>query len=235
LPETVPAETLALTLGPSPTWWLNGVAALRLGSWLTIVPVGFYVYVVATRRLVREFSPWSSFGIASFVEDALHELTFWLRDHDPNPTLEDYSVVVDTIPSAGPTARADAQINIRLDHRLRLPVPLFRSLVAHGSVERYVDVLPNHEYELAIYPSVTARGRYSFDLLADCSYHERSWRQPLRRGHQLLVLDESGLERVARIYQTYGGMTIDEAPLGQGMSVRVTGAITPPEYYEKRV
>ena len=188
----------------------------------------------------------------------LQELTFWLRDRAPTPELEEYALLVDTIPSAGPTARADAHIGLTFHHNLRQPVPLFRTLAAQGATERFVDIVPDQEYELALYPNATAPGLYTFDLLAECSYRGRIWHQPLRRGHQLLVVTDHDLARFSSIYQTYAGMSlsgvfdqgaelpqllwdrtqhlqnIDNTPLAPGSSVRVTGAITPPESYQKK-
>jgi hypothetical protein len=45
LPEAVDAGATALALEPANTWWDNGKQAVRAGALLTVVPLGFYLYI----------------------------------------------------------------------------------------------------------------------------------------------------------------------------------------------
>jgi len=46
LPCEMDPGVTALALGPGSTWWDNGVAAVRRGIYLTIVPIGFDLYIM---------------------------------------------------------------------------------------------------------------------------------------------------------------------------------------------
>ncbi len=67
---------LALALGPDGTWWGNAMAALRIGRWLMIPAVAYYVIVLVTRIDVI-VGPNSTALLGVVVGLAL-ELSTWL-------------------------------------------------------------------------------------------------------------------------------------------------------------
>lgn len=78
LPANIKPDDLALALGPQPTWWKNGVAAIRLGLWLALVPLTYQLYVLITQDVVRLLSLHTYFGGFTLVDGILRELAFWL-------------------------------------------------------------------------------------------------------------------------------------------------------------
>lgn len=77
LPDGFSPNQLALSLGPRGALWENGTLAAKIGARLAILPVGFYIYVLLTERVIRFLSP-SSFGLLNLVEGLLNEVAFWL-------------------------------------------------------------------------------------------------------------------------------------------------------------
>jgi len=78
LPDHVEPRHLALGAGPEDRWWANGVQAARIGAWVALLPVGYYVYVLATQRGVRLLSPHTPFGALQLVIGLADEIAFWL-------------------------------------------------------------------------------------------------------------------------------------------------------------
>jgi hypothetical protein len=65
LPWPVDPGVTALTLGPGSTWWDNGVAAVKAGMYLTIVPMAFDIYILWNSGSL------SLFGYAFGLQDAI--------------------------------------------------------------------------------------------------------------------------------------------------------------------
>jgi hypothetical protein len=78
LPHGVSPAALALALGPGETWWENGRVALRIGARLSLAPLAFYTYVLATTRLGHDLSLGSDGGVADLLRSTAHEVVFWL-------------------------------------------------------------------------------------------------------------------------------------------------------------
>ncbi len=78
LPPGASASGLALSLGPGRTWWENGRVAVRLGALLSLAPVAFYAYVLATQRLGHDLSLDNDGGAADVLRSSVHEILFWL-------------------------------------------------------------------------------------------------------------------------------------------------------------
>jgi hypothetical protein len=74
-PVSVP---LAMSLGPGETWWENGCIAMRFGALLSVVPLGYYLYVLFSQRLAHDLSPWNSAGVPDLLRSIVHEVLFWL-------------------------------------------------------------------------------------------------------------------------------------------------------------
>jgi hypothetical protein len=78
LPDRVTPGQLGLALGPASSPWANGLLALRIGAIASILPIGFYVYVLLTERGIRFLSPDAYFGVLSLTRGLLSEVAFWL-------------------------------------------------------------------------------------------------------------------------------------------------------------
>jgi hypothetical protein len=78
LPQGVSPRELALALGPRASWWHNGTLAMRWGLLLATVPLAFYVYVLASRRLSSDFSSRSFFGVIDVFQSSAYQVVFWL-------------------------------------------------------------------------------------------------------------------------------------------------------------
>ncbi len=78
-PDEIPARDsdAALQFGPGTTWWANGRIATRAGLWLAIIPISFFIYVLISKRLIHDLSPWNSVGLFDILRSCLHEVLFW--------------------------------------------------------------------------------------------------------------------------------------------------------------
>jgi hypothetical protein len=76
LPKGISPHQIALALGPKATFWENGVLAAKIGAWIAVIPMGFYIYVLLTESGLRILS--SYMGVLSLVRGLLNEVAFWL-------------------------------------------------------------------------------------------------------------------------------------------------------------
>lgn len=77
LPDFISPKDLALSLGPRENWWQNGVLAARFGLVLSILPVGYHIYVLLLSRAKIILSS-GTFGVTYIFNDVLFEIAFWL-------------------------------------------------------------------------------------------------------------------------------------------------------------
>ncbi|HLO28149.1 MAG TPA: DUF6185 family protein, partial [Anaerolineales bacterium] len=77
LPDFVSPRDLALSLGPAENWWQNGLLAAKFGLILSILPVGYFLYVLIVFRAKIILST-GSFGVIYLFKDLLFEIAFWL-------------------------------------------------------------------------------------------------------------------------------------------------------------
>jgi hypothetical protein len=78
LPEHSSPGPIAVGLGPGETWWDNARIAVRWGALLALAPIVFFLYVLVTKRLAHDLSPWRTLGIADVLRGSLYEVLFWL-------------------------------------------------------------------------------------------------------------------------------------------------------------
>ncbi len=76
LPQTVDVGATALALGPADTWWDNGKQAVRAGALLTVVPLGFYVYITWRNGGLAPMT--YPFGLVDVLSTAAAVLIAWL-------------------------------------------------------------------------------------------------------------------------------------------------------------
>ena len=78
LPEGASPGPVALSFGPGTSWWDNAKIAATWGARLAILPMLFFVYVLLTKRLTHDLSPWQPLGIEDLVRSSLYEALFWI-------------------------------------------------------------------------------------------------------------------------------------------------------------
>jgi hypothetical protein len=76
LPDHLSPKDLALSLGPGENWWSNGWSAIKVGRWLALLPISYYLYVLITYRVKTLFN--SGNAIFSLFNGLFSELAFWL-------------------------------------------------------------------------------------------------------------------------------------------------------------
>jgi hypothetical protein len=69
---------LALALGPERGWWGNGLVAVRLGAWLAIMPIAYFLYVFLSSQGAGGWSLGTPFAIVGIVSALTYEVAFWL-------------------------------------------------------------------------------------------------------------------------------------------------------------
>jgi hypothetical protein len=78
LPQGLAPAEAGLVLGPAGDWWDNGMTAARCGVVLAMVPLGYFVYVVATSQIGNLLSRDNPFGMVTLVINLAYEVSFWL-------------------------------------------------------------------------------------------------------------------------------------------------------------
>jgi hypothetical protein len=73
--EVDPGVT-ALALGPGCTWWDNGVAAVKAGMYLTIVPIAFDIYILWNSGGLSPFG--YAFGLQDAIGSIANNVVGWL-------------------------------------------------------------------------------------------------------------------------------------------------------------
>lgn len=76
LPEAVDAGATTLALGPADTWWDNGKQAVRAGALLTVVPLGFYLYIAWRNGALAPLT--YPFGLVDVLSIVASVLIAWL-------------------------------------------------------------------------------------------------------------------------------------------------------------
>ncbi|MCC6792682.1 MAG: hypothetical protein IT336_13405 [Thermomicrobiales bacterium] len=77
VPAELPMRRLALASGPAADWWSSSLLALRIGAMVAILPVLYYVSVVAVAQVEIFWENRDPFGGFLVIAGLMREIAFW--------------------------------------------------------------------------------------------------------------------------------------------------------------